>query len=57
MKELQDGTPLWYRGTPPWNFIPQQNEKDLERRTTMGDKLDTEFMRRYFINGLVLSLT
>jgi hypothetical protein len=56
-KEIQDGIPLWYRGTPPRNFIPQQKEKDTERRKNMREKLDMVFIRRYFIYGLVMSLT
>jgi hypothetical protein len=57
MKEIREGIPLWYRGTPPSNFIPQQKEKDPERRKKMGEKLDTVFVRKYFLYGLVLSLT
>jgi hypothetical protein len=57
MKEIRDGITLSYRGTPPRNFIPQQKEKDLERRKKMGEKLDMVLVRRYFIYGLVLSLT
>jgi hypothetical protein len=57
MKEIRDGIPLWYRGTPPSNVIPQKKEKDPEWRKKMGEKLDTVFMRNYFIYGLVLSLT
>jgi hypothetical protein len=45
MKEIRDGIPLWYRGTPPSNFIPQQKVKDPEQCKQIGEKLDTVFMK------------
>jgi hypothetical protein len=57
MNDIRYGIHLWYRGTPPSNFIPQQKEKDPELRKKMGEKLDPVFMRKYFKYGLVLSLT
>jgi hypothetical protein len=33
-----------------------ENEKDQERWAKMGEKLDTVFMRRYFVYWLILSL-
>jgi hypothetical protein len=55
-RDIRDGIPIWYRTMPPWSFIPHQKEKDPGRQAKMGEKLDTLFMRRYFIYGLILSL-
>jgi hypothetical protein len=56
-KEIRDSISLWYRGTLPPICIPQKKGKDPEQRAKMGEKLDTLFMWRYFIYGLVLSVT
>jgi hypothetical protein len=49
--------PLWYRGTAPQNFLSQRKEKDPDVRQSMGAKLMKVFVRRYFIYGMILSLT
>jgi hypothetical protein len=53
----RDGIPLWYQGTPPRNFHSQKKEKDPEVRSSMGEKLKKVFARRYFLYGMILSLT
>jgi hypothetical protein len=46
-----------YRGTAPRSFISKRKEKDPEVRQSMGAKLMKVFARRYFIYGMILSLT
>jgi hypothetical protein len=48
---------MWYRGTAPCNFLLQNKEKDPEVRHNMGAKLMKVFARRYFLYGIILSLT
>jgi hypothetical protein len=57
MGKIRDGIPLWYRGTPPVYFKPERNENSTEKKSRTRGKLCTVLARRYFIYGLVLSLT
>jgi hypothetical protein len=56
MLKIRDGIPLLYRGAPPVYFRLQRNEKDLENKIQIQEKLSTVLERRYFIYGLVPSL-
>jgi hypothetical protein len=56
-KQIRDGIPMRYRGMAPRNFLSQKREKDPEVRQSMGAKLMKVFVRRYFIYGMILSLT
>jgi hypothetical protein len=55
--QIRDGIPLWYRGTAPRKFLSQRKETDPEVRQSMGANLMKLFARRYFIYGMILSLT
>jgi hypothetical protein len=56
-EHIRDGIPLWYRGTAPRNFLSQMKEKDPEVRQSTGAKLMKVFARRYFLYGMIFSLT
>jgi hypothetical protein len=56
-KQIRDWILMWYRGTAPGNFLSQRKEKDPKVRKSMGAKLMKVFSRRYFIYGMILSLT
>jgi hypothetical protein len=56
-ERIRDWIPLWYRGTAPRNFLSQRKEKNPEVSQSMGAKLMKVFARRYFIYGMILSLT
>jgi hypothetical protein len=56
-KQIRHEIPLWYRGTAQRNFLSQSKEKDTEVRQSIGAKLMKVFVRRYFMYGMILSLT